>query len=77
MTKLPIVSPQAMEKILLKRGFVKTRQKGSHAFFSHPNGNGTVVPMHKGEDLGRGMIKSILNDIELSREEYERLRLET
>lgn len=76
MTRLPIVSPHEMEKILLRLGFVKVRQKGSHAFYSRQDGKSTVVPVHKGEDLGRGMIRSILNDIEISREEYEKLRQE-
>lgn len=76
MTRLPIVSSQEMEKILLKLGFTKVRQKGSHAFFSRLDGRATVVPMHKGEDLGRGIIRSILNDIEISREKYEKLKQE-
>lgn len=76
MTKLPILSPQDMEKLLQKIGFSKIRQKGSHAFFCHSDGRATVVPMHKGEDLGRGIIRSILNDIEISRKDYERLILE-
>jgi predicted RNA binding protein YcfA (HicA-like mRNA interferase family) len=75
MIKLPIVSSREMEKILLKLGFAKVRQKGSHAFFSHKDGRSTVVPFHSGEDLGRGIIHSILNDIEISREDYEKLRL--
>ena len=74
MSKLPIASSQEIEKILLKLGFTKIRQKGSHAFFSHSDGRSTLVPMHKGEDLGRGIIRSILNDIEISREEYEKLK---
>jgi predicted RNA binding protein YcfA (HicA-like mRNA interferase family) len=65
-----------MEKILRKLGFVKLRQKGSHAYFSRSDGKATVVPMHKGEDLGRGIIRSILGDIELSREDYEKIRQE-
>lgn len=76
MTKLPIVSPQQMAKILLKAGFTKIRQKGSHAYYSRDDGKSTVVPMHKGEDLGRGLIRSILNDAELSRDDYDRLRRE-
>ena len=56
--------------ILKELGFEAIRQKGSHIFFSHSNGRSTVVPFHKGEDLGRGLIKAILNDIELSWEEF-------
>lgn len=74
MTKLSIISPREMEKILQKLGFVKIRQKGSHAFFDHKDGRTTVIPMHKGEDLGRGIIRSILNDIDLSKDDYEKIR---
>ncbi|MFQ5647200.1 MAG: type II toxin-antitoxin system HicA family toxin [bacterium] len=50
------------------------RQKGSHAFYRHNDGRSTVIPIHKGDDLGRGLIRSVLKDIEISVEEYERLR---
>ena len=76
MTKLVVIPPAKMAKILEKLGFNMVRQKGSHAFFAHSDGRVTVVPMHKGEDLGKGMIKSILNDIKVSLEEYDRLRQE-
>ena len=66
-----------MAKILRHLGFSLMRQRGSHAYYAHPDGRATVVPMHKGEDLGRGLIRAILRDIELSPLEYERLRRET
>jgi len=76
MTKLVVIPPEKMKRILEKLGFSLVRQKGSHAFFQHSDGRATVVPLHKGEDLGKGILKSILNDIELSIEEYDRLRQE-
>ena len=36
MTKLQIIDAKRMEKLLLQLGFEKTRQKGSHALFRHP-----------------------------------------
>ena len=74
MSKLTIISPQKMCSILRKLGFELIRQKGSHAFYRHPDGRSTVIPMHKGEDIGRGMIRSILREIEISVDEYEKLR---
>lgn len=74
MNKLPLVTAGEMEKILRRLGFRKLRQKGSHAYFCHADGRATVLPMHRGETLGRGLTRSILNDIELSREEYEKIR---
>ena len=65
-----------MSKILRYLGFSFVRQKGSHAYFKHPDGRATVVPIHKGEDLGRGLIRAILRDVDLSPEEFERVRRE-
>ena len=76
MSKLPVISAAQMAKILRHLGFLLLRQKGSHAYFRHPDGRATVVPFHKGEDLGRGLIRAILRDIEVSPETYETLRHE-
>ena len=74
MSKLTVISSQNICSVLRKLGFELIRQKGSHAFYRHPDGRSTVVPMHKGEDLGRGMIRSILRETEISVDEYEKLR---
>ena len=76
MSRLSILSPAQMAKLLRHLGFVLARQKGSHAYFRHPDGRATVVPMHRGEDLGRGLLRAILRDIELSPEQYEKIRQE-
>ncbi|MEA1960391.1 MAG: type II toxin-antitoxin system HicA family toxin [Bacillota bacterium] len=73
MSKLTIISDKEMVKILMLLGFVLIRQKGSHIFFAHPDGRVTVVPCHN-EDLGRGLIRKILKDVDISIPEYERLR---
>jgi predicted RNA binding protein YcfA (HicA-like mRNA interferase family) len=75
MTPLTIIPAKKMASILHHLGFECVRQRGSHAYFKHPDGRCTVVPMHRGEDLGRGLIRQILKDVELSIEEYERLRI--
>ena len=74
MTRLAIISPADMERILKHLGFERQRQVGSHVFFEHHDGRCTVVPFHPGEDLGRGLIRKILRDIKIEPEEYERLR---
>lgn len=73
MSKLTIISSKDMVKILEYLGFHEIRQKGSHKSFKHKDGRTTLVPFH-GEDLGRGLIRKILNDIEVSVDEYEQLR---
>ncbi len=35
----------------------------------HPDGRITVVPVHKGEDLGGGILRKIANDAKITREE--------
>lgn len=59
-----------MEKLLLKLGFERVRQKGSHVFYRHPDGRTTSVPHHPRRDLARPLIKEILREIELSVGEY-------
>lgn len=73
MSKLTIISSRDMVKVLESLGFNEIRQKGSHKNFRHQDGRTTVVPFH-GEDLGRGLIRKILKDIEISPDEYEELR---
>ena len=59
-----------MEKLLLSLGFVKTRQKGSHAFYRHEDGRTTTVPHHKGRILARPLIREILQEIKITPEQY-------
>lgn len=73
MSKLTIISSKNMVKILERLEFKEIRQKGSHKSFRHEDGRTTLIPFH-GEDLGRGLIRKILKDIELSVDEYEELR---
>lgn len=70
MSKLPIVDAHTMEKVLYHLGFSAMRQKGSHVFYRHPDGRTTTVPHHKGRDLARPLIRSILRDIDVSPDEY-------
>lgn len=73
MSKLTLVSGKDFCKLLRKLDFKMIKAKGSHFRFKHFDGRRTVVPVHGNEQLGRGLIKKILNQIGLSREEYENL----
>ena len=70
MNRVTPLKPTVAIRIIEKLGFRAIRQKGSHIFFRHPDGRSTVIPFHKGEDLGRGIIRAILNDIELTWDEF-------
>jgi predicted RNA binding protein YcfA (HicA-like mRNA interferase family) len=76
MSKLPVISPGDLEKLLLYLGFYRKRQRGSHVFYQHPDGRATVFPFHSGEDIGRGLLRKILRDIGIEPEEYIHLRKE-
>lgn len=73
MTQIPILKPQRLIKILKKLGFAKIRQEGSHIFFKHPDGRTTVVPFHQGRDIGRGLLREIINEIHLSLKEFQKM----
>jgi predicted RNA binding protein YcfA (HicA-like mRNA interferase family) len=61
-----------MEKLVLQLGFARTRQKGSHVFYRHPDGRTTTIPHHKGVVLSRPLIREILREIELTVEDYNK-----
>lgn len=70
MSKLKLIDAKRMEKLLLRLGFEKVRQKGSHAFYRHADGRMTTLPHHKGRILARPLIREILREIEITVEDY-------
>lgn len=72
MPKIPVITAQIMIKFLLSLGFHQLRQKGSHKFFKHSDGRTATIPDHKGDDLGRGITREILKDIDVSKEDFMR-----
>jgi predicted RNA binding protein YcfA (HicA-like mRNA interferase family) len=73
MSKLPRFDGKTVVGALAKAGFEITRIKGSHHFLRHADGRVTVVPVHSGETVGPGLLSKILNDCDLTREEFEKL----
>jgi len=73
MTKLPRVSADKVVKALRRAGFQTVRQRGSHVILEHVDGRITSVPIHKGEDIGVGLLRKILRDAELTLEEFQNL----
>jgi len=59
-------------KALRRLGFDLIRIKGSHHFLRHPDGRCTVVPVHRGETIGRGLLAQILRDCEITREDIQK-----
>ena len=74
MSRLALIRAQEMEKILFKLGFERLRQKGSHAFYLHPDGRTTTIPFHSGKDLPRPLLRDILKEINVNISDYNNLR---
>ena len=70
MAKLPRLSGKKLIKALEKDGFEVLRIKGSHHFLAHPDGRRTVVPVHRNEIIGTGLMLKILRDCELERDDF-------
>jgi predicted RNA binding protein YcfA (HicA-like mRNA interferase family) len=66
--RLPTIPARRIMRFLESLGFVEIRVRSSHHFFRHPDGRTALVPVHKGEDLGRGLVQKILNDADTDRD---------
>ena len=73
MTKLPSLTGRQVVRALRKAGFDVIRVKGSHHFLRHADGRTTVVPVHRGETIGPGLLSKILRDCELTRAAFQDL----
>jgi len=72
MTRLPRLKGKELIRLLEKIGFQVVRSRGSHVFLKHDDGRVTTVPVHSGETIGPGLLRSILRDIELSPEDLRK-----
>lgn len=73
MTRLAPITAVRLIKVLHKLGFGSEHQKGSHLFLRHADGRTTVVPVHKGEDIGRGLLRKILRDVQIEPDDFHKL----
>ena len=64
--KLPRVTAAETIRALERAGFVLSRQSGSHKIFKNREGRRVTVPFHAGAILHPKVLKSILQDAELS-----------
>ena len=70
--KLPRVTASEIIKVLEKCGFIMTRQSGSHKIYKNSEGRRATVPFHSGKILHPKVLKSILNEADLSVEELKK-----
>ncbi len=71
MPVLPVIPGKDFIKFLAAIGFVLTRIKGSHHRFKHEDGRVTTVPVHKNDDLPKGLLRKIIReDIKLDLDQF-------
>ncbi len=70
--KLRAITGRELIGALRRLGFEVIRSKGSHFFLRHPDGRRTVVPVYRGETIGKGLVGQILRDCELTSEELRK-----
>lgn len=70
MGRIPPLRPREVEKLLLALGFLEIRQRGSHKQYRHPDGRGTTVPFHAGQDISPTLIRKIARDIKMDPERF-------
>ncbi len=70
MTRLRPLRAQQVIQAFEKAGFQTARQRGSHVRMKHPDGRVITIPVHSGQDIGRGLLRKILHDAELTWEEF-------
>lgn len=69
-----VFSGKQMIRILEKLGFVVVRINGSHHRMKHKDGRVTTIPVHKNEDLPKGLMRKIIReDLEMELDEFEKM----
>lgn len=68
-SKIPILTSKEVVSTLMKLGFVKVSQKGSHAKYKNLQSNRIcIVPMHY--EIAKGTLTSILEQADIELEEF-------
>ena len=73
MFRIHPVNPQKLIEVLQKAGFKVLRQKGSHVIMMNDKKTRIVVPVHPGKDVKPGLIRAIIKEAGLTRDEFIKL----
>jgi predicted RNA binding protein YcfA (HicA-like mRNA interferase family) len=73
LAELPALQPRRLIRALERMGFqVRRKSKGSHWQLEHPDGRRTTIPVHRGRDIGPGLVRKILRDVEVDSTELRK-----
>ena len=69
-----VLSGKDLIRLLKKMGFKILRIKGSHHILLHEDGRMTTIPVHKNEDISKGLLNKILKeDLKITIEDLKKL----
>jgi predicted RNA binding protein YcfA (HicA-like mRNA interferase family) len=71
--KLPRVTAKEIAAVVEKLGFIAVMQSGSHRIYRNQAGRRVTIPMHGSKVLHPKILKSILFDAEISRDQLRDL----
>ncbi len=70
--KQVVLSGKDLVRLLEKMGFVVVRINGSHHRMRHEDGRVTTIPVHKNDDLPKGLMRKIIReDLKMELEDFE------
>jgi predicted RNA binding protein YcfA (HicA-like mRNA interferase family) len=73
-TKQPVISGKVLLKLLKQMGFTVVRVNGSHHRLKHLDGRITTVPIHKNNDIPKGLLRKIVGeDLKMGMDEFSKL----
>ena len=71
---MPSATAREIQRVAQELGFEKTRQRGSHERWNHPDGRGVTIPLHGGREIGPPLFFKILRQLGVTLEEFQKLR---
>lgn len=74
MSELPVIRGDVAIKAFNRAGFQLDHVRGSHHILKKPGHRYHLsVPVHKGQTLGRGLLRRLIRDAGLTEEEFVQL----
>ncbi len=71
---MPSATARELQKAAHSLGFRKSRQTGSHERWVHPDGRAVTIPIHGGSEIGPPLFFKILRQLDVSLEQFQKLR---
>lgn len=68
MVRLPVISGDDLVRILVQAGFTWDYTQGSHMVLLNSDNRRVTVPRHR--ELGRGLLRELIRDAGLTRDEF-------